>query len=217
MKVRNRESIFVFGASGHGKVVIDIIERQDEYKIACLVDDNSRLKGCEFFGYTVVGGKDELLEVRKSHGSLKGIVAIGNNAARRNVAEWLVAKGFSFITAIHPTVALSRGVSVGKGTVVMAGAVLNADASVGDFVIVNTGATVDHDCVIGSGVHLAPGVALCGSVRVGEGTFVGAGTTVIPNITIGRNVLVGAGATVVRDVPDGVLVMGTPARVVSTY
>jgi len=201
-----REEIFVFGASGHAKVVLDILEQDPSHRVAWLVDDNADLKGEHFFGYQVIGGRKEL--GMASPCPQKTIVAIGNNGIRSKIAQELRLEGFSLIMAIHPRATLGRGVRVGFGTVVMAGAVINADAVVGDDVIINTGATVDHDCQIGSGVHIAPGVTLCGTVSVGSGTFVGAGATVIQNISIGANAMIGAGATVVENVPDGGLVVG---------
>lgn len=212
MKSVDRGSIFVFGASGHAKVVIDIIEKQGLYDIAFLVDDDTLLKDTEVYGYCVVGGREELLagNVRK------GIVAIGSNRARCHVAAWLVDNGFELVTAIHPSAQLARGVVIGSGTVVMAGVAVNSNASIGNNVIINTGAGIDHDCTVGNGVHIAPGTVLCGTVTVGDGCFICAGTTIIPNLTIGRNVTVGAGSTVIRDLPDNVTVVGSPAKAIKS-
>lgn len=210
MSAEAKEKIFVFGASGHAKVVIDVIERQGLYEIAFLVDDDPALKGVSFFGYPVIGGKTELLAV--ASGPSAGIVAIGSNRARRAISAWLAAKGFARARAVHPSAQLGRGVVIGPGSVVMAGAMINSDAVIGADVIVNTRASIDHDCVVGDGVHVAPGCTLCGTVTVGDGTFVCAGSTVIPNLTIGRKVTVAAGSTVIRNVADGITVAGTPAR-----
>lgn len=203
------EKIFVFGASGHSKVVIDIIEKQGLYEIAFLVDDDLSLKGSRVFGYHVIGGKNELA----GRGVDRGVVAIGSNSARRSVAAWLTQNGYRLITVQHPSAQVARGVTLGKNCVVMAGAVVNSDAKIGNDVIINTKASIDHDCLIGDGVHIAPGSTLCGTVEVGAGTFICAGATVAPNLKIGSDVVVGAGATVISDVPDSVLVVGTPARV----
>jgi sugar O-acyltransferase (sialic acid O-acetyltransferase NeuD family) len=205
----DNDKIFVFGASGHAKVVIDIIERQGRYEIAFLADDDDALKGTELFGYPVVGGKGELAAL----GVGRGIVAIGSNPARSAVAGWLVANGYQLVSAVHPSAQLARGVSLGEGSVVMAGAVVNPDTKIGCNVIINTRASVDHDCTVEDGVHVAPGVTLCGTVCIGSLSFIGAGATVIPNLSVGSRVMVGAGATVVRDVPDRVTVVGSPARV----
>jgi sugar O-acyltransferase (sialic acid O-acetyltransferase NeuD family) len=207
---RKKEKIFVFGASGHAKVVIDIIEREGRYEIAFLVDDDLSLKGSDFYGYPVIGGKEDLLAMTDA--PLKAIVAIGSSAVRCKVSAWLSEHGFDRVSAIHPSAQISRGVQVGKGSVVMAGACINADTQIGEDVIVNTQASVDHDCLIGDGVHLAPGSTLCGTVTIGAQSFVCAGSTIIPNLTVGKKSTVGAGSVVIRDVDDFDVVTGVPAK-----
>jgi sugar O-acyltransferase (sialic acid O-acetyltransferase NeuD family) len=209
-----KTDIFVFGAGGHAKVVIDIIEKQCIYTIAFLFDDNFALKGENIYGYTVAGGKSDLDEICKSAGVSKGIVAVGNNYVRHKIAAWLEEKGFSLITAVHPFSVFGRGATIGKGSVVMAGTVVNSDTIIGSNAIINTKASIDHDCILGESVHIAPGSTLCGEVNVGDGTFVGAGAVIIPCCTIGRDVTIGAGSVVVKDVPDSVTVVGVPARIV---
>jgi len=210
----SRAEIFVYGAGGHAKVVIDIIEKQSKYSIAYLFDDDIALKGKQIYGYSVAGDKSDLQEIYKTTGVSRGIVAIGNNLTRLKIAAWLEESGFSLINAVHPSSILGRGVIIGKGTVVMAGTVVNSDTSIGVNAIINTKASIDHDCVLGEGVHMAPGSTLCGEVKIGSCTFVGAGATVIPCCTIGSDVTVGAGAVIVRDVPNGVTVVGVPARII---
>lgn len=205
-----KEQIFVFGASGHAKVVIDIIERQGLYEILFLVDDDPALKGSSFFGYSVIGGKRDLLEARDQVNG--GIVAIGSNSARIAVAGWLTANRFKLVSAIHPFAQLGRGVTVADGTVVMAGAVINCDSVIGQNVIVNTRVSIDHDCSVRDGVHIAPGSTLCGTVSVGSGTFVCAGATIIPNLEIGERAVIGAGSAVIRNVKNCEMVAGCPAR-----
>ncbi|MHB8763269.1 MAG: acetyltransferase [Deferrisomatales bacterium] len=206
-----RDRVFVFGASGHAKVVIDAIERLGRFEVTFLVDDDPSLAGRDVYGYRVRGGGAALA----GQGIRCGIVAIGQNAARLAVARWLVAEGFELMSAVHPSAQLGRGVVIGRGTVVMAGAVVNADTRIGDHVIVNTGARVDHDCRVGEGAHLGPGSTLCGGVSVGEGALVGAGATVVPNRSIGPGAVIGAGAVVLRDVPANGTAVGVPARLLA--
>ena len=208
----DRQGVFVYGASGHAKVVIDALEMQGLYRITGLIDDNANLEGQEIYGYKVLGGKRAM----SSRNSSLCLVAIGDNLIRSEVGDWLAANGFIMPEAIiHPSAQLARGTSVGAGSVVMAGSVINSDTQVGSSSIVNTGATIDHDCVIGDCVHISPGATLCGGVSVGDLTLVGAGSTICPNVRIGRNVIVGASATLLNDVADEQTVAGTPARELS--
>jgi sugar O-acyltransferase (sialic acid O-acetyltransferase NeuD family) len=209
--LNTREKLVVFGAGGHAKVVIDIIEQQGIFEIAGLLDDDLRHRGRRFFGYAVLGTRADLpalMSTQLAH----AIVTIGDNASRAAVAAHLGQHGWRFASAIHPRASIGRGVSIGPGSVVMAGCVINADAFLGAQVIVNSGATVDHDCRIDDAVHIAPGCHLCGGVSVGRGSLLGAGAIVTPGVRIGREVIVGAGSTVIRDVADGARVSGVPAR-----
>lgn len=207
-----RQPIFVFGASGHAKVVIDALERAAFYRIAAIIDDNTARHGQPFFGYTVAGGREALLQLHQQGMVGAGIVAIGDNRIRAMIAAWLTQQGIARIAAVHPGAQVGRGADIGAGSVLMAGVVVNPDAIIGADCIINTGATVDHDCRIGNAVHIAPGCHLCGHVTVGSGSLIGTGCTVVPGVTIGANVLVGAGSTVLRDVPDGARVAGSPCR-----
>lgn len=210
---QRRNGILVFGASGHAKVVIDIVEKGGLSSVSLVADDNPALKGTMLYGYEVMGGKEELL-VRRDLLSKNGcVVAIGSNRIRAKIAAWLQANGGRLCDALfHPSAQVARGVSIGEGSVVMAGTAINSDTRIGKNVIVNTGSIIDHDCVIGDAVHVAPGATLCGGIAIGDSTLIGAGAVLHPNLRIGREVIIGAGATVLSDVPDGWTVVGTPAK-----
>ena len=192
--------VYLYGASGHAKVVMDIAKAL-HIGVPCLIDDNPTRN--ELNGLPVVHSSDGLSPI---------VVTIGDCQVRRKIVEQLGER--MFMTLVHPKAIVAETVKLGEGTVVMAGAIVNPYASVGNHCIVNTGASVDHDCVIHDFVHIAPHCTLCGETEVGEGTWIGAGTTIIQGIHVGRNCFVGAGSVVVKDIPDGSLCYGNPARVI---
>jgi sugar O-acyltransferase (sialic acid O-acetyltransferase NeuD family) len=206
--------IIVYGASGHAKVLLDILERMGEYEIVGLIDDNPALAGQEVLGHRVLGGEEILSEV-KALGVEACIVGIGDNKIRGALAIRLVKHGLELISAIHPSACISRGVQIGPGCAIMANAVVNADSLLGANAIVNSVALVGHDNAIGDSVHVSSGVRLGGGVKIGAYSLVGIGAVVIPNVTIGENVSVGAGSVVTKDLPDGIVAAGVPARVIS--
>ncbi len=205
--------IVIVGASGHALVVVDIIEKLAAYEVVGFVDDlNPQKHGKEFCGSSVLGGLAEL-ESLLLGGVEDAFVAIGDCNARRRIAQQVRAAGFRIPSLVHPHACVARGVQLGTGTVVMAGAVINPGCSIGDDVIVNTGATIDHECIVRDGVHLSPGVHLAGRVQIDSGTWLGIGAVVKDQIVIGKNTVVGAGSVVVSSLPDNCTAFGVPAKI----
>jgi len=204
----------IWGAGGHAGVVADIVRRIGDFEIAGFLDDvHPDRKGEPFCAASVIGGREQLDDLRR-RGIGHLIVAVGDCLARLRIAQDAVRGGFTLAAAIHPHSTIASSAVVGAGTVVAAGAVVNPAARIGANVIVNTSASVDHDCLIEDGVHVGPGVHLGGGVHVGRGTHVGIGAAVVDGLRIGESSIIGAGAVVIDDVPDRVVVVGVPARVI---
>ncbi len=203
--------VMLIGAGGHAQVVADILRamqaRGENVEVVGYLDDDSSLQGRRLQGYEVLGPLDAL--PRFPHDVV--IVAIGDNHTRALLQERLSAQGERFFTAVHPQSVVAPDVSIGVGSMVCAGVVVNVSSQIGQGVILNTGCTVDHHNRIGNFAHIAPGVHLAGNVTVGERAMVGIGAVVLPGINIGARSRVGAGAVVVRDVPEGMTVVGVPA------
>jgi UDP-N-acetylbacillosamine N-acetyltransferase len=206
-------SLVIWGASGHARVVADIVRLRGEHDIAGFLDDTDGAAGRTFLGAPVLGGRDRLASLR-GKGVTHVLLGFGDGAARLRLAPLVRDAGLAFATAVHPSAVVAADVAVGDGTVIAAGAVVNPATSLGEHVIVNTRASVDHDCAIGRGAHVAPGATLGGWVRVGEAAWVGLGASVRDRVRIGSGAVVGAGAVVVHDVPDDVVAYGVPARVI---
>jgi len=196
------DKLILQGGGEHARVVLDCLLEQGA-EVLGLFDP--RIDG-SLFGVPQRGLYDPAFMPEA-----KAIVAIGDNATRKVVAQ---KTNHAFANAIHSSVIFSKFASLGVGNMLLHRVTVQAQTRIGNHVIVNTGSQIDHDCVIGDFVHLAPGVVLCGTVQVGEGAFVGASATVIPGKKIGAWAVVGAGAVVVKDVPDHAVVVGNPARII---
>lgn len=206
--------LVIWGASGHARVLADIVRLAGEFEIAGFIDDaNPEVR--TFLGAPILGSRDQLAMLH-SNGARHVIVGIGNCAIRSRLAGIAEGVGFELATAVHPRAIIAGGVKVGGGTMIAAGAVVNPGATIGRNVIINTSASVDHDCVVGDGAHICPGVRLAGGVTIENGAWVGIGASVVAGVRIGAGSTVGAGAVVLKDVPDGVVCYGVPARVIRT-
>jgi sugar O-acyltransferase (sialic acid O-acetyltransferase NeuD family) len=205
----------VVGASGHAKVVIDIIEQQGRHTIAGLID-TFKAPGTTLMGYRVIGPEDCLPGMLAAGEISGGIIAIGHNWVRWQVAKRIRerAPGFPFVNAIHPSARIAREVALGQGVAIMAGVSINPGTQIGDFCFLNTNSSVDHDNTLGEFSCLQPNAATGGNVGIGAFSAISMGANVIHGVTIGSHTVVGAGATVLSDIPDSVVAYGTPCRVI---
>jgi len=206
-------NIIILGAGGHGRVVLDIFLQNGKHKPVGFLDNNKNLHGRRVDGLPVLGGMEQLEDLRK-HGIEGAVVAIGDNGIRRAMGNIIKQHAFELVNAVHPSAQLATSVSLSKGVVIAAGALVCAHCQIGDYTILNTGCIVDHESMIGTSAHICPGVRLAGHVTVESGAFVGIGATIVQNVRLGFESVVAAGAVVIRDVEPMTTVVGVPARVV---
>jgi len=196
-------NITLFGASGHSKVIIDIL-KNNFVTINAIIDDNPK---CDtILGLPVVKN----LDIDFSSFQYM-IISIGNNRIRKRISDKLKV---NYVNAIHHKAIISKALTIGKGTVIMAGAIINPDVYIGNHCIINTGAVIEHDCNIADFVHISPSVSLAGNVQVGEGSHIGIGAVVIQGVKIGKWATIGAGAVIIKDIPDYAVVVGNPGKII---
>lgn len=207
----SREPIWILGAGGHAKVVIEAIREAGEFKIGGILDDDVDRHGTALRGVSIVDSMTP--DAVNRHQIKHAVIAVGDNKIRSSIAQRL--DGFvSWPTIVHPRAIVASGSNLGEGTVVCAGAVVQTDTRIGRHVILNTASSVDHDCVVGDFAHIAPGCHIAGGVCLGDGVLAGIGTSMIPGRNIGQWSIVGAGAVVVVDLPEMCVATGVPARVI---
>lgn len=195
-----KSKIVIIGAGGQGRVVADIARLMGYSQILFLDDGDA----------AVAAGK--VSDYPKYLSDAEFFVAIGNGQVRRKVQTMLEENGAQIATLIHPNAVVAKDVPIGRGTAVMAGAVINPGATVGCGNIINTCASVDHDCTVGDYLHIAVGARICGTVHLEDDTWVGAGAVIIQGLSVCAGCMIGAGAVVVKSITKQGTYLGVPAR-----
>lgn len=207
------KNLVIIGASGHGGMVLDCIQKQGRYNVLGFIDSFKK-KGTKQHGLEVLGNELDLTSLIWKLDIRCAIVAIGDNWIRKSMVAKIseIAPGLEMITAVHPMATIGMNVKIGKGTVIMPGAVVNANSQVGDFCILNTNASLGHDGNIQNFSSIASGVSTGGNLVLGQYSVISLGANVIENISIGEHSLVGAGSLVIDDIEAYSLAYGSPAR-----
>ena len=204
--------IIILGAGGMGRETFEVVEdtfgKDSNYRVKGFLSDVLNvLDG--FTGYPPLLGTIKDYEIQPND---RFVLAIGNVAGRRKVAEDILARGGEFLTLIHPTAKIFRTAKIGRGVIIYPFAYVGADAKVGDFCFINLWAGCGHDVILGKFSEQAPYSALSGGVHTGEECFFGVHSVVAPKTKIGNRVVISQGSVTQKDQPDDVLILGVPGK-----
>lgn len=197
------KKVIIIGASGHAKVIADIVQKSGDRLLGFLDDAKANET---VLGYKVLGTVKDYIKYKNE---AEFIIGIGNNQTRKKLSNEMNCKWY---TAIHPAATVGLCVNVNEGSCVMAGAVLNPCAQIGKHTIINTCAVVEHDCRIGDYCHLSPNSTICGMSSVEDNVWLSSGATIINGISVCENTVIGAGAVVVKDIKTSGTYIGVPAK-----
>lgn len=145
-------------------------------------------------------------------GTDQAFMGIASPAVKARLHRELTEAGFKFPTFVHPTSLVSGLAEVGEGVFVAPQSAVSARVSLGTLAFVNVGCGIGHDTRIGDYVQVNPGAQVGGNVTIGNEALIGSGSTILQQLDIGAGSTVGSGAVCFKDVPEGVSVMGNPAR-----
>ena len=189
-------NLILIGAGGHAHACIDVIEQQDQYRIAGLVGMPEEMHG-RHLGYSVIATDGDLQQLAKEYQyALITVGQIRSPERRIHLYQQAIEVGFQLPFIVAPTAHISRHASIGAGTIVMHGAIVNAGAKVGNNCIINTRALVEHDATVENHCHISTGAILNGDVFIGAGSFVGSGSIIKEGVSLGSGCLVGMGLSV---------------------
>jgi sugar O-acyltransferase (sialic acid O-acetyltransferase NeuD family) len=203
--------VIVWGAGGHGKVIVDALLASESCALVGILDDDKTKAGTNVLGIPVSYSPGSLRTFRQSLDFDSVAIGIGDNYIRNEKFQQVKACGLEPMNVIHPSAHISRFVELGVGVTILAGAVVNPGTVIEDNVCVNTAASVDHDNYLEKSCHIFPHATLTGGVRVGRFAYVGSGAVVAPYLVVNQYSQIGAGAVVLKNVAEGALVAGVPA------
>lgn len=201
------KNIAIIGHGEFAQVIKETIDNLNEYKFAGFI------------------GKENNNEISYSEDNLKKlhldnvrflVSGVGNLCylwVPEMIARYL-KEGFIFPKIFHPSSVVSKTATVGDGTVILENAVVKSQASIGKFCIINSLAATSHNCSIDDFVHISLGAKIGGDCYIGKNSLIGINSSVIPGKKIGRNVIIGAGSVIIDNIPDNVVVVGNPGRVI---
>ena len=209
------QPVIIFGASGLGKLVLEILQ-SNEIVVYGFLDDDSDLHDTMIGEIPVLGSTDDQGFLKLIGKKCQAFVAQDNVKMKQGLVAMLNDKRKVMpINVIHREAYLSATSDLGHGNLVSAGVVINANTSLGHHNLLHANCTLDYDSSVGDFVEIGAGSTIGHGVTLKNGSFIGAGATIVAGITVGQNARIGAGSVVIGDVEDNETVFGVPAEAVN--
>jgi acetyltransferase EpsM len=209
--------LIIVGGGEHARVVAQVARsRPDCWSVEGFVDLQLCSQTQGEMGLRRLGEDKDIDTLLRQDSARLLVLGVGKGPGsdhRRQIVKRIAARGERWASVIDASARVYSGVRVGKGVVVMPGAMINCGATLGDHCVVNTGAIVEHDVQVGEFVQIAPGAAVGGAAVLEKDSYVGLGARIRDHVIVRTGATVAMGAVVVADVGERTTVMGVPARV----
>jgi sugar O-acyltransferase (sialic acid O-acetyltransferase NeuD family) len=202
--------LLILGTRPYALAFADAFSDLPGFQVAGFVENLDRERCRETMEGLPIYWIDDLPPFVPTH----GVICSLSTTLRHRFIEPVEQMGFEFVTLVHPTAYVSRKSTLGKGLSLNVGSIVAGYTAIGSYVQINRGVTIGHHTTIEDYVTLQPGVQLAGNCHIRHHTYLGLGAVIVDGVTIGAHSVVGAGAVVTHDLPDHVLAVGVPARVV---
>ena len=192
--------ILLIGAGGHARSCIDVLEEENQFEIAGLIEKGESIFN-ESLGYPIMGTDDDLKVLRQQYKN--ALITVGQiklPKIRIKLYQLLKELDFTLPVIVSSQAYVSKHSQIGEGSIIMHGVIINANAKIGNNCIINNRALIEHDAVIGDHCHIATGAIINGEVSVGDETFIGSGAITKQAISIGKNCVIGAGVVLKNDI-----------------
>ena len=200
------DNILLIGAGGHARSCIDVIEKENQYEIAGLVEKDESISNLSL-SYPVIGTDNDLQDLRKKYDyALITVGQIKSPEIRIRLYDILNQLDYFLPCIISPKAYVSKHAQIKAGTIIMHGAIVNASAKIGKNCIINSKALIEHDASIGDHCHIATGAIVNGEVTVGSKSLIGSGVVTIQCISIGSNCTIGAGVVLKSDIESNQII-----------
>jgi sugar O-acyltransferase (sialic acid O-acetyltransferase NeuD family) len=206
-------NLYIYCAGGFGKEIMDVARRKNNitpfWNNIKFVDDILTFDikyGAKVMNFDQVIANNDIDQA-------EFLIAAGEPAVRHKIREKLEQANAKLVRLVDISTVLADTANLSEGVIITQLCSISSDAVLARNSCVNTMSIIGHDVFIGENSVISSMVNMGGGCVVGNNSYIGMGALIKEGVKIGSNSIVGMGSVVYNDIPDGVIALGNPARV----
>lgn len=209
-----KKKLAIFGSAEIASLAHFYFRHDSDYEVVAFTVDDDYVEADSFEDLPLIGFSE--FQKRFPPGEVSLHVALSYvrlNSLREEKYKAAKAAGYEL-----PSYVCSRSVtwpdlSVGDNCFILENQTIQPTVTIGNNVMIWSGNHLGHGTAIKDHAYIASHVCISGHCVIGERTFMGVNATTADFTKIGADCFITMDAGVVRDVPDGAVVLGSPATV----
>ena len=201
----------IYGASGLGREVLELAmiinAKESKWEQFIFIDDgdvSSTVEGCKVYKYDAA--------IQKYGHRLEIAMGIGEPTTREKLFAKIKKDSILTPTLIHPQTYIPTSTVIGNGVIIQNGCFISVGVTIKDYAFLQPMCAVGHDCTLEEGCIVSSFDSIAGAVHIGRCSYLGMSVSVKELLKIGDYAIIGMGSAVFKDVPDEMIAMGNPAR-----
>jgi len=206
-------NLYIYCAGGFGKEIMDVARRKNnvtqQWNNIKFVDDVLAVDvkyGAEVMSF------DQLIAISDIE-QAEFLIAAGEPSVRHKISGKLKQANAKLGRLVDVSTVLADTADIADGVIITPLCSISSDAVLARNSCVNTMSIIGHDVFIDENSVISSMVNMGGACVVGKDSYIGMGALIKEGVKIGSNSIIGMGSVVYNDIPDGVIALGNPARV----
>ena len=214
MEEYSKTPFVIVGTGAEARIALDIANKLEVVVFGFLADDEASLRQeiNDVLVVTTLESKDAKTLLEDS--SLKIVIADKDIGNRKDIVSLFESNDNELVSLIHPHSSISPYAKIGRGNLMAAGTVIEANSMVGSYNLFGNYVSIEPDVEMGDYCNVQSGVRIGAGAMIESAVNIGMGAVIYPGVKIGLGAVVGAGSIVLQDVAEGSQVFGNPAKAI---
>jgi len=204
----------IYGSGGLGREVVELAKQinavSSRWENIIFIDDyvtEPSKNGIKILTFSEIINSYSKEEIEIS-------IAVGEPEIRKTLYEKVTNEGYNLATLIPPQIYIPESAEILPGSTINIYSSISCNVKIGANVYIQPHTLIGHDCTIEDHSVISPSVAVAGNCFIGKCSYVGMGVQVKEKTKIGASSIIGMGSVVLNDIPENVIALGNPARVI---